>query len=233
MKQHAAVADDDSVKGDQVVEYLLRHRDFFDHHPDLLEKLHLPHPSGEAVSLVARQLDLLREKNRTVQEQLESLVRIARENDDLSGKMHQLALVLLEAETFQDALRMLTQRLRDCFLADWVGVRIVLDHNGEPSGPVFVSPDDERLQRFRKTLQSGTPKCGCIDAEQAGFLFGEQTEPIGSCAIVPLRSFEQGGLLAIGSREKSRFHPGMGHLFLQQMGEIVSNRLCKLLAMER
>jgi len=98
---------------------------------------------------------------------------------------------------------------------------------------VFVSPDDERLQRFQKILQSGTPKCGYIDPDQADFLFGEQTEPVGSCAIIPLRSFEQGGLLAIGSREKSRFHPGMGHLFLQQMAEIVSHRLHKLLAMER
>ena len=232
MKQHAAVAADDSVTSDQVVEYLLQHRDFFDHHPDLLEKLHIPHPSGEAVSLVARQLDLLRGKNRTMQEKLESLVRIARENDDVSGKMHQLALVLLEAETFQGALGTLTHRLHDCFLADWVGVRIVMDHNGEPNDPVFVSPDDLQLQRFQKILQSAVPKCGYIDPDQAGFLFGEQTESVGSCAIIPLRSFERGGLLAIGSREKSRFHPGMGHLFLQQMGEIVSHRLHKLLAME-
>ena len=233
MKQNAAVAADASVTSDQVVEYLLRHRDFFDHHPDLLEKLHLPHPSGEAVSLVARQLDLLREKNRTMQEKLESLIRIARENDDLSARVHQLVLVFLEAETFQDALQTLTQRLHDGFLADWVGLRIVMDSNEAPSDPVFVSSDDERLQRFHKILQSTAPKCGYIDSELAEFLFGEQTVLVGSSAIIPLRSFEQGGLLAIGSREKSRFHPGMGHLFLQQMGEIVSHRLHKLLTMER
>jgi len=233
MKQNAAVAADAPVTSDQVVEYLLRHRDFFDHHPDLLEKLHLPHPSGEAVSLVARQLDLLREKNRTMQETLESLIRIARENDDLSAKVHQLVLVFLEAETFQDALQTLTQRLHDGFLADWVGLRIVMDSNEAPSDPVFVSSDDERLQRFQKILQSTAPKCGYIDSELAEFLFGEQTVLVGSSAIIPLRSFEQGGLLAIGSREKSRFHPGMGHLFLQQMGEIVSHRLHKLLTMER
>jgi len=37
------------------------------------------------------------------------------------------------------------------------------------------------------------------------------------------------GLLAIGSRDDSRFHYSMGHLFLTQMSEIIGTRFASLL----
>jgi hypothetical protein len=37
------------------------------------------------------------------------------------------------------------------------------------------------------------------------------------------------GLLAIGSRDESRFHYSMGSLFLTQMSEIIGTRLISLL----
>jgi uncharacterized protein YigA (DUF484 family) len=230
-KRRVRVSDDGSLTFDQVAEYLLSHRDFFEHRSDLLEKLQIPHPSGAAVSLVARQLEVLRKKNRALQDQLDSLVRIARENDRLAGKMHQLVLAVMEAETFDELIARLTNCLQQSFSVDWVGLRIVEDDRYTAGYSLMVSADHVRLQRFRKIIRGGAPKCGHIDIEQAEFLFGEGAQAVASCAIVPLPLLDQGGLLAIGSREKNRFHPGMGHLFLRQMGEIVGSRLCKLLMM--
>lgn len=48
----------------QVAEFLQQHPDFFTRNAKLLEKLHVPHETGRAVSLVERQTSVLREKTR-------------------------------------------------------------------------------------------------------------------------------------------------------------------------
>ena len=45
-----------------VVDYLTAHPDFFTRHPQLLRDLSLPHDSGNAVSLIERQVELLRKQ---------------------------------------------------------------------------------------------------------------------------------------------------------------------------
>ena len=64
---------------------------------------------------------------------------------------------------------------------------------------------------------------------QATFLFGDAATEIKSCAIIPMVFKELEGLIAIGSREDSRFHYSMGDLFLTQMSEVIGTRLIALL----
>ena len=65
----------------EVESYLRRNLDFFENHPALLEELRLPHDCNGAVSLVTRQIEMLRSKAERLNNQLEDLVQIAREND--------------------------------------------------------------------------------------------------------------------------------------------------------
>ena len=44
----------------EVDAYLQQHPEFFQHHLDLLEKMHIPHPSGNAISLISKQLEIFR-----------------------------------------------------------------------------------------------------------------------------------------------------------------------------
>ena len=44
---------------EQVAEFLNSHPDFFDDQAELLSQLRLPHPSGTAVSLIERQIQVL------------------------------------------------------------------------------------------------------------------------------------------------------------------------------
>ena len=66
-----------------VHDYLAAHPDFFERHSTLLSSLHLPHASGGAVSLVERQVSVLRQKELKLQRQLRELLNVARENDTL------------------------------------------------------------------------------------------------------------------------------------------------------
>lgn len=218
-----------TITAAEVEVYLRQHQDFFHHHLDLLEGLKLPHPCGEAVSLVSRQIDLLREKNRKLQLQLNDILQIARDNDALARRIHQLTLALLDAASLDDALAGLRWLLHECFQADFVAVRLIHPVIDCPIADLCIAQDADELIRLYPRLEAGEPECGQPTSEQADFLFGVSAHEVLSYALVPLQHAGLKGLLAIGSRSASRFEAGMGHLFLSQMGEIVAARLVSLL----
>ena len=62
------------ITRDNVARYLRTHSDFFKHHTDLIETLAIPHETGVAVSLVERQVELLRNKNKELDQKLHQLI---------------------------------------------------------------------------------------------------------------------------------------------------------------
>ena len=219
----------DEVTASAVEAYLRRHPDFFHHHLDLLEGLKLPHPCGNAVSLVSRQIDLLREKNRKLQLQLNDILQIARDNDALFRRVHQLTLSLLDATSLDDALASLRWLLHGCFQADFVTVRLIHPVIDSPIANLCIPPDSEELAYIQPLLESGRPECGQPASQSVEFMFGADAKEVLSYALVPLQHAGLRGFLAIGSRSSSRFQAGMGNLFLSQMGEIVAARFVSLL----
>lgn len=217
------------LNDDGVADYLLQHPDFFQNHLDLLEKMHIPHPSGSAISLIAKQLELFRGKHQEQEKQLEALIDIARENDAAFNRMHELTLAMLEASSLEEAVANLSEVLAECFLTDFVAVKIVCQDRESPIGNLFVAPDDEGLKHFSAELANNQPKCGRPTLAQAKFLFGEAASEVRSCAIIPMVFTRMEGVLVIGSRDEGRFHYSMGSLFLTQMGEIIGTRLISLI----
>jgi len=208
-----------------VAEYLERHPDFFEQHLELLTRLQVPHPSGVATSLVERQLQMLREQNRQLHSKLNELVAVARNNDGLAKRMQSLALSLLEADDLDEMLTGTQCLLREEFGADAVVLRLAASTRQQSlnDNSAFIDPD--RLAPFASLLHSGKPRCGRLTSEQYRCLFDSGTAAIASTALVPLRGTDWQGLLAIGSNDDQRFHPGMGTLFLQRIGELLSTAL--------
>jgi len=87
-------------------------------------------------------------------------------------------------------------------------------------GVDLFDPEAAELTHFESFLKSSRPQCGRFKQEQLQYLFGDQAQAIESVALIPLGRKPVRGLLAIGSREASRFHPGMGTLFLTHLGEL-------------
>lgn len=214
---------------EQVENYLQQHPEFFNEHLHLLEKMIIPHPSGNAISLISKQLEIFRSKHHELENQLTALIEIARNNDTSFNRMHKLTLELLDASSLSDVVAKLDQVLSGYFLTDFVALRII-QHNLYPyTDNVFIEPDSENLAAFAKELSSNEPKCGRPTLAQAKILFGESALEVKSSAIIPLKISGVNGLLAIGSKQGGRFHYGLGNMFLLQMGEIVSARLTTLL----
>jgi hypothetical protein len=218
---------DDVLSEAEVHAYLKSHPDFFERHATLLSSLRLPHVTGAAVSLVERQVSVLRQKDLKLERKLKELLEVARTNDSLAGKIHRVALDLLQARDLRQALDAIEGSLRTAFGADH-SVLVMFDAPGSLSD---VNPgrflramnrDDPALQPFATFLGSSNPRCGQVRDAQRDFLFGERTNEVGSAALVPLGLKCEVGFLAIGSVDANRFHPGMSFDFLARLGELIA-----------
>lgn len=213
----------------QVEQYLREHPEFFNEHLHLLEKMRIPHPSGNAISLISKQLEIFRSKHQELESQLTELIDIARENDTSYVRMHKLTLAMLDAKTVEEAVENLEIVLSEYFLADFVAIRLISDRDDPAISSWHVHPDSEDLKPFSKELSAHQPTCGRPTLTQAKILFGDDALEVRSFAIMPMIFTDLEGFLVIGSREEGRFHFSMGSLFLTQMSEIVGTRLISLL----
>jgi len=204
---------------EQIAEYIIAHPDFFTRHADALAAIDIPHPTGDAISLIERQVRTLRDQSLNYRRQLEDLVAVARENDALAKRLHRLTLALIETRSFDEVLNTLQDELREQFKADSVEMKLFaseqLEAHAHEPGPALFS---DFLKRAR-------PNCGQLDKAQLEYLFGPQAGETGSAALIPLTAPPLAGVLAIGSRDRQRFHEGKGVDFLQRLAEVVSATL--------
>jgi len=221
---------EDELTEDAVHDYLEANPDFFENHGDLLSSLRLPHVSGVAVSLVERQVSVLRQKDLKLERKLKELIDVAHVNDALGTKMHQLTLHLLAASDISETLEAIEAALRTGFNAD-LSVLVLF---GDPDalkdvnvGRFFkpVKRETESLKAFATFLKGSGPRCGQVRDSQRDFLFGKETDEVGSAALVPLGKKSEIGFLAIGSADADRFHPGMSMDFLSRLGSLVAEAL--------
>ncbi|MGH8193792.1 MAG: DUF484 family protein [Woeseiaceae bacterium] len=213
-----------------VQDYLRRHPDFFERHGALLGALRLPHVTGGTVSLVERQVSVLRQRDVKLERKLKELLEVARTNDALAGKIHRLALDLLAARNLPQTLDSVGAALRTAFGAEQSVLVLFRDpaHCGDLQAGRFCRPmgrDDPALQSFMTFLASSRPRCGQVRDSQRNFLFGRDTDEVGSAALVPLGHKCQVGFLAIGSVDADRFHPAMSFDFLARLGDLVAEAL--------
>jgi uncharacterized protein YigA (DUF484 family) len=217
------------ISADDVADYLQQHPDFFQDYLDLLEVLTIPHPSGTAVSLLVKQVQLLRDKHDRQEQRLAELLEIAKANDVASTKLHQLSLSLFNTNSLEEAATTLGEALMEYFASDFVALRLIQPCPNEALATLFIDPQSNDVKAFMKEIGSQQIKCARPTLAQAKILFGDQALAVNSCALIPMRLGESDGILAIGSREAGRFHFSMGQLFLSQIGELVAARLHSLL----
>jgi uncharacterized protein YigA (DUF484 family) len=224
----------DALNDLSVAEYLQTYPDFFERNGPLLTKLRLPHlrDSGATVSLVERQVEVLRERNQSLERKLKELVDVARSNDALAERIHRLTQRLIRARTLLDTIGAVEASLREDFDArDSVLVLFLEEARSLEAAPSrflrTADPADPAMKTFESLLQAGKPRCGQIRDAQRDFLFGKDSIEIGSVALTPLGSKGALGILAIGASDIERFHPAMSTEFLSRIGELVTYALMR------
>lgn len=213
-----AVAATPELDEEQVREYLKDNGDFLQRNPDMLDYLHISHASGSAVSLVEKQVSVLRERNVEMRHRLNALTVNARDNDHLYESTRTLVLKLLEARDL-DALH---RAFKDSMATDFEVEHASLILFGKPGseGDCRLETAESARIEIGAILKGRKPMCGVLRAEELGFLFPESSD-IGSAAVVPLYQGEELGVVAVGSSDANRYHSGMGTLFLTHIAEVI------------
>ena len=212
-----------------VADYLLRFPEFFERNSQLLDKLRLPHvrAGSTTVSLVERQVEVLRERNQQLERKLKDLIEVARGNDVLAERIHRLAQRLIGVHGAAQTVRGIETSMREDFEAMHAVLVLFVERTPELAAEEgrflrLVERGDEQMKMFESLFQSGKPRCGQIRDTQRDYLFGKDTVEIGSAALTPLGIKGSLGILAIGASDAQRFTPGMSTEFLTRIGEIVS-----------
>ena len=220
------------LTGDQVAAWLRDHTDFFQGRQELLEMLRLPDPRGEAVSLLERQAQILRERNHELRDRLNGLLAVARENDQLFEKTRQLVLTLIEARSAEQLFSQLIHSLQEDFGADTVSLLVYdrdLDLTGELRSRVRCLAAADLHEALQLLLRNGKAICGVLREVELEQLFPHHADQVKSAAMVPLEWQGRQGLLAIGSFDALHFRSSLGTLFISHIGDVLSRRMHDLL----
>lgn len=208
-----------------VIDFLKSNPTFFERHADLLTELYLPNPHGEgAISLAQRQQMAQRDKIRVLESKFTELVINAEENEKTAQKVHHLTLELLAAQNFETLDSQLNQRLSEEFdlpnsqLKVWSSSEWLVDH------VETFTKENEAIMHWAQNLSQ--PYCGKMPPVDMSEWFDSAPASI---AIVPLKDQADHtfGLMLFPSQDEHHFYSGMGTLFLNRIGELVSALLLR------
>ena len=230
MRKMGASGLDKSSDEESIISYLNAHRDFFARHPEVLARLSIPHDeSGSTISLIERQVGVLRDENSRLRRKFHDLLATARANETLGERVHPACAAFTAVRSMDDFWDGLSARLGQFFDVAYVDLKIARAGAG-PEGPGWVDADEPRYRRLYDRVAHGKSACDDrLAKDLLEFLFLKNAPRVGSCALVPVGGRKPTGILALGAEEADRFRADLGTLYLDRLGEILGATLARLL----
>ncbi|MCK5663903.1 MAG: DUF484 family protein [Thiotrichaceae bacterium] len=210
-----------------IIDYLQSHPDFFVHHSSLLANMDIAHNSGTAISLIERQVGILREQNAQQKIQLTELFYVANKNEQSNQKIHKLTLDLLASQNLNESEKALNKSLCENFSVDAISLRVFIEPKNKQAKHLFIEKGSKTSKGLEKLINTRKPQCGYFKNLSLNELFDENSEDLCSFAILPLFVEKNNcfGVLVLGSQNMRRFSADMGTVFLERMGESISHIL--------
>jgi uncharacterized protein len=217
-------------KENDIIEYLEENLNFFQDKDGLVEKLILEHPAGIAVSLIERQVNILRKQNTQLTNQLNDLFSIAKDNEKSTQKMHNLTLSLISCQYLHEASALLESQLVKEFSVDFAAVKLLSVGNAvlDSESALRLDENSPQAKELKKLIHKREPVCGFFELLDFSKL---NKEDLKSMAVMPLFVDKNNcfGALILASVDKEHFSPDSGTLFLKNLGEVVSYSFVKYL----
>lgn len=214
-----------TITAAQVSDFLKANPDFFINQDELLADITLPHESGKAISLLERQVSILRERSMESRHTLNKLIENARYNDQLFSVTRNLILTLLGETGIADIAR-----ITEVNLATQPGIDaccvILFD------GPLYSDNAGGRVEnknniasQFPDFFNGARTHCMNINKNQAAYLFPHESRQIRSVALCPIGKNPGHGVLVIGNQARDYFNASLDTLFLDFIGEVLDSLL--------
>ena len=199
--------------------FLLDNADFFVTREALLSELNFKHDSGNASSLLERQIQRLREEQNTLIDLLTSFVEEAKVNEDLFIKSKNLTLSILDANNEKDIIQKIEKEFKDNFGVD------------ECSLEFFSNSEIVSLEgKTDLSLHKGAVHCGSFSSEKLSILFKEKE--VNSAVIAVLVHDKKIGLLQLGSKDRTKYLGDEDTTFIEYVRDVLETRLSSLTSNE-
>lgn len=218
------------LSAEQVSQFLTENPTFFLKQEHLLADLYLPHASGEAVSLLERQVSILRDRNIETRKRLNDMLEQGQRNDALFQKTRALVLDMLESRSLDD----LNQRLVKCclreFQVDKVQFSLIDNPENYRNTQIRVAPSAEAEKSMPTLGKAKQCISGIFREDELQFLFAGRQSNTASAIVLPIQINHQlQAILVLGSDDAHYFKAGMDTLFLGFIGDVIARLLPRFL----
>ncbi|MCB1645133.1 MAG: DUF484 family protein [Pseudomonadales bacterium] len=210
---------------DQVADFLLDNPGFFIERDDLLIRMELPHNHGQAVSLVEKQVALLRERNRDMRRQLEELINAAKANNEIFNKCERLFLELLDATSSTEFFQALEKSFKRDFRCSAYSLIVFSEQAQQINHFTYTAPISDVREYVGNLMKARNATLGVLRPAEQDYLFRHASDKVKSAAVLTVKTTEPIALLAIGSAEVQYFQANMGTIFINFIANVLARML--------
>lgn len=210
----------DALTAEVVAEYLSDNPDFFAQRQALVDRLALPHQEQGAVSLVHVQLNRQRQRIEELEEEITTLMSLAKNNDRTFHEFMELQEHILRSDSLSSVLKSIEDMAISLGLVAYI--RLV----GVQGGQDKYRLSKESYQRFATNHLNGkSAYLGRMRSCDRELLFGPHSPApeMGSYVVMPLNKTSLQGILAFSSSDGGHFQPHMDTLFLRHLALVLSH----------
>lgn len=205
------------LTADEVIDYLGRNPNFFDQHPDALTELKISHVGDGAVSLVERQLSVLRERNAELRRRYDLLVRRAEQNEVLLSATQEVISAIAAHEDQTRIGTRFTELVKKHF-----EIELAAFHQ------ISVDEETPASKTAAHLLGSKAASSGPLRAHEMKSLFSTESGD-GSAALARLTTKAgQSVVIAVGSTDATRYGIDDGTLFLEYLANVIANLITQV-----
>jgi uncharacterized protein YigA (DUF484 family) len=222
------------LSDEEVIAFLEANPDFLQRNPKLVRRLAPPsrfeeqEEGAEVVDMQGFMVSRLQADLAKVRDSQDELIQSARSNLSSQNQIHEAVLAVLEARDLEEFVHIVTRDLPMVLDVDALTLCAEASGGFEPKqGGLFVLPKggvDDVLGEERKVLLRE-------NSEGNEKIFGPAAALVRSDALVrlTLSGTAPPALVALGSREAGRFHPGQGTELLSFLATVLEKCLARWL----
>ena len=209
----------------EVAAYLLANPGFFIDRERLLLQIQVPHKSKGTISLVEKQLDVIRDRQKKTKKQLREFVDNAERNKEIFDKSRKLILSMMAAKRSSDFFSALEKGLKRDFRSK-ANSLVVFGKTKQINHFTSQIPAESAKKYLGTLMQNKTPSLGTLRPREQDFLFRDQSNKVKSAAVLSIRDKNKYiGMLAIGSSDPEYFTPDMDGIFISFIAEALGKLL--------
>ena len=212
----------DASKELQIRKYLRENPSFFIDNEEVLTELKIPHQEKGTISLIEKQLEISKKKEREAQEKIRKFFENAKENAAIFRKSQSFLKEAIMGDSenrFFESLHSATHTHLQCEYS-----LIILGRDElEISSSILVRKKNSLSKYNLELFKSTSPILGSLSKKQRQELFLQNIEKASSFAVVPIRdNRSEIALFTLGHEDSEFFSERKETFFLEFLADMFS-----------